>query len=159
MRRPPSRPSGRVDGVAGAVMVNRRKGADAPIYDPDLGGIGGDVAVARTIAHRMLSASCADADPWHARLLLTAACLYLGSRNGPEATLSDVQDLLEEIGRSLHATRAFEASPMQFLRYVGLELRSLDESTRTSAVRQSIAAARLCTAGSHRETAGRSNTV
>ena len=134
-------------------MVNRLKGADARIYDPDLEGIGGDVAAARKIAQRMLAASCADGDPWHARLLLTAACLYLGNRNGPGATVCDVQELLEEIGRSLHVARAFETSPMQFLRYVGLELQGLDEATRTLAVSQSIAAAGLCASASRRKTA------
>lgn len=60
-----------------------------------------------------------------ALLILTAACLHLGSRIGPQPTLADVQVFLRTLATPpCPAWRLLADSPLQFLQFVAAEFES-----------------------------------
>ena len=58
--------------------------------------------------------------------MLTAACLHLHARIGPDPTLDELRDLLLTLRASAAAGTALAASPIQFVRYTAAELAETD---------------------------------
>jgi hypothetical protein len=61
-----------------------------------------------------------------ARLVLTAACLHVHARIGPDPTISELRDLLLSLGAGAAAWAALAASPIQFVRYTAAEFADAD---------------------------------
>jgi len=111
-----------------------------------LQGPSGDVVSSRTCAKAMLGALDAPSEVRRdARLILTAACLFLHGRTGPKPGLSDVISLLEQLGPGQHGRGVLAASPMQFLRFVDAELAELGATCRAAAIDLCFRALRRCT--------------
>jgi hypothetical protein len=86
-----------------------------------------DVLAARTCARTLLVDS--DGPPGllsQARFVLTAACLHIHARVGPDPTIGDLRDLLAGLRDGAIAWRALAASPIQFVRYAAAELADAD---------------------------------
>jgi hypothetical protein len=82
-----------------------------------------DVLAARTFARTLLAGLEAPAGLLaQARLVLTAACLHVHARVGPEPTLDELRDLLLNLGAGASSCAALAASPIQFVRYMAAEL-------------------------------------
>jgi hypothetical protein len=88
---------------------------------------GDDVLAARTCARLLLVGSQASAgDLSQARLLLTAACLHVHARIGPDPTVDDLRGLLVSLRAGAGARDALTSSPIQFVRYAAAELADTD---------------------------------
>jgi hypothetical protein len=61
-----------------------------------------------------------------ARLVLTAACLHVHTRIGPDPTFDELRDLLLKLRAGAAARAALAASPIQFVRYTAAELADSD---------------------------------
>jgi hypothetical protein len=86
-----------------------------------------DVLAARTCARTLLSKS--EGPPGllaQARLVLTAACLHIHARIGPDPTFDELRDLLLNLRVGASAWTALAASPIQFVRYTAAELADSD---------------------------------
>jgi hypothetical protein len=82
-----------------------------------------DVLAARTCALTLLAGSDAPAGLLaQARLVLTAACLHVHARVGPDPTLGELRDFLLNLRAGAPAWTALAASPIQFVRYTAAEL-------------------------------------
>jgi hypothetical protein len=105
-----------------------------------------DVLAARTCALTLLAGSDAPAGLLaDARLVLTAACLHVHARVGPDPTLGELRELLLNLQAGAAAWAALTASPIQFVRYVAAELAEADGALASAidvAVR-ALTAARL----------------
>ena len=88
-----------------------------------------DVLAARTCALTILAGSDAPAGLLaHARLVLTAACLHVHARVGPDPTLGELRDFLHNLHTGAAAWAALAASPIQFVRYAAAELADADDA-------------------------------
>ncbi|MEW6597890.1 MAG: hypothetical protein AB1429_10375 [Pseudomonadota bacterium] len=86
-----------------------------------------DVLAARTCARTLLATSDAPSGLLaQARLVLTAACLHIHARIGPDPTFDELRDLLLTLRASAAAWTALAASPIQFVRYTAAELAETD---------------------------------
>lgn len=112
-----------------------------------LSGSAGDVAAARACADALLTGHDGSLSGLaSARLLLTAACLYLYPITGPDPALSDLQALLISLAASDPSTRAALArSAAGVVQYISMEFfdgRGLAQqeaiSLAVEAVRQSM---------------------
>jgi hypothetical protein len=86
-----------------------------------------DVLAARTCARTLLAKS--EGPPGllaQARLVLTAACLHVHARIGPDPTFDELRDLLLNLRAGAAAWTALAASPIQFVRYTAAELADSD---------------------------------
>lgn len=86
-----------------------------------------DVLAARTCALTLLAG--AEGSPGllaQARLLLTAACLHIHARVGPDPTLAELRELVLNLGAGTAAWQALASSPIQFVRYTAAELADTD---------------------------------
>ena len=84
---------------------------------------GDDVLAARACARSLLVGAQASAgDLSQARLLLTAACLHVHARIGPDPTIADLRRLLVSLRAGAGAREALTSSPIQFVRYAAAEL-------------------------------------
>jgi hypothetical protein len=107
-----------------------------PLVDLLEAGLG-DVLAARDFAETAL-AQVAPAVRRDARLLLTAACLYLQSCPWKAPTVDDLLELLVALSSGASSTEAFCRSPMQFVQFAGVELDALDPAMRLAALEASI---------------------
>ena len=100
----------------------------------------GDVLSAREAARTLLSVGLhTSPDPTLSVLLLTATLLHVDSRSSSGAGLRGIMECLRRLGQAGPAAAGFEASPMQFVRYVAAELQTIPLDRR-SAVVTSVAA-------------------
>jgi hypothetical protein len=101
---------------------------------------GGDVLAARACA-RVLLDLCGDgpADPL-VLLILTAVCLILHARLGPQMTLGKLRAALAHLGPLPSLAAEMIRSPMQLVRYAGAEIADADPT----AVRHAIERAEAC---------------
>jgi hypothetical protein len=60
------------------------------------------------------------------RLVLTAACLHVHARIGPDPTYEELRQLLLNLRAGAAAWAALAASPIQFVRYTAAELAETD---------------------------------
>jgi hypothetical protein len=82
-----------------------------------------DVLAARACAQTLLAGSDAPAAlVAQARLVLTAACLHVHARVGPDPTLGELRDLVVSLGAGAGAWTVLASSPIQFVRYMAAEL-------------------------------------
>jgi hypothetical protein len=91
----------------------------------------GDVVAARAVAEKLLWTR----DPkssllFHARLIMTAACLQLQCRSDRAPSISDLLDLLTSIDLGIGLQSLLSDSPMQFLQFVAAELDALEPGFR-----------------------------
>ena len=92
-----------------------------------------DVLAARTCALTLLAGSDAPAGLLaQARLVLTAACLPVHARVGPDPTLGELRDFLLNLRAGAPAWTALAASPIQFVRYTAAELADADGALGTA---------------------------
>lgn len=114
----------------------------APPFDLFLFESSGDLIAARRCAKALLHG--ADAPPsirGAALLLLTATCVYLHGRTGPDPRLPDLLRMLKQLRPGLPGQALFAASPVQFLQYVAAELADgVDAGAIDLAIRQVMAA-------------------
>lgn len=115
------------------------------LFDLGLSGPEGDAATARAFAESLLRRVAPDQDRRDARLLLTAVCLHLQSRSGPDATVSDLVDCLGARGRGGVLAKLHEG-PLSLTDYAVEELGSLTEAKQSAAVELVRAAAQLALA-------------
>ena len=69
-----------------------------------------------------MGAQASAGDLSQARLLLTAACLHVHARIGPDPTIADLRRLLVSLRAGAGAREALTSSPIQFVRYAAAEL-------------------------------------
>lgn len=94
----------------------------------------GDVLSARETARALLTGGLhASPDPTLAVLLLTATLLHVDSRSSGGGELRAILECLRRLGQAGPAA-GFEASPMQFVRYVAAELQTIPLDRRTAVV-------------------------
>jgi hypothetical protein len=79
-----------------------------------------------------------------ARFLLTAACLHIHARIGPDPTVGEVRDLLVALGSGTAAWTALAASPIQFVRYAAAEFMDSDGAL-SSAIELAVSALSVAT--------------
>lgn len=102
---------------------------------------GGDVLAARAYAHALLSGPPAPpALIGQARLILTAACLHVQSRIGPDPTLRDLRELLLRLGAGRAAWAPLAASPIQFVQYAAAEFADASDGALTAAIGAAVRA-------------------
>jgi len=83
-----------------------------------------------------------DQDRRDARLLLTAVCLHLQSRSGPDATVSDLVECLGAGGYGAVLAK-LHGAPLSLTDYAFEELGSLTEAQQSAAAELASAAAQL----------------
>jgi hypothetical protein len=102
---------------------------------PTFVGLAGDVVAARSLACALLGSHSVSTPPSSlAQLLLTAACLHVQGRMGPEPSLEGVVLLLSELTFDGCGKGGFGSSPMQFLQYVAAELKDATPAARVAAI-------------------------
>jgi hypothetical protein len=105
---------------------------DLPIV---IGGAG-DVLRARHWALEITASDAAFAtQPAMATLVLTAVCLHVDSLASRGVRRRDVADFLRDLAEETCELARLAASPMQFVRYVALELESVGVADRTALLR------------------------
>jgi hypothetical protein len=105
-------------------------------------GHAGDVIAARALALLLLGRLGTTIPPTSlARLLLTAACLHIQGRMGPEPSLEGVVLLLTELAIDRSEKDVFGTSPIQFVQYVAAELKDVAPAARAAAFSLAIRAA------------------
>jgi hypothetical protein len=97
-------------------------------------GLAGDVIAARALARLLLGRLSATITPSGlSQLILTAACLHVQSRMGPEPSLEGVVLLLTELAIDRRGEDVFWTSPMQLVQYVAAELEDVTPAARAAA--------------------------
>ena len=124
----------------------RRSSRSSPtLFDIGLSGPDGDAATARAFAEGLLIRVAPDQDRRDARLLLTAVCLHLQSRNGPDATIVDLVEWLGARDRN-DVLAKLDGGPLSLTDYAVIELGSLTDPQQSSAIELASAAAQLALA-------------
>jgi hypothetical protein len=123
-----------------------QRGRSSPsLFDLGLSGPEGDAASARAFAESLLIRVAPGQDRRDARLLLTAVCLHLQSRNGPDATLGDLVEWLGP-GGCEDVLVKLRGEPLSLTDYVVNELGSLAGEQQSLAVEMALNAAQLAEA-------------
>ena len=126
--------------------ARRQSSRSSPsLFDLGLSGPEGDAATARAFAEGLLIRVAPDQDRRDARLLLTAVCLHLQSRSGPDATVSDLLECLDARSRGDVLAKLHDG-PLSLTDYALEELGSLTEAQQSAAVELVSAAAQLALA-------------
>jgi hypothetical protein len=125
-----------------------QRGRSSPsLFDLGLSGPEGDAAAARAFAESLLICVAPGQDRRDARLLLTAVCLHLQSRNGPDPTLVDLVDWLSAAGGGGGDILAkLRGEPLSLSEYAVSELGSLAASQQSLALEMALSAAKFAQA-------------
>ena len=115
------------------------------LFDLGLSGPEGDAATARAFAESLLIRVAPGQDRRDARLLLTAVCLHLQGRNGPDATVSDLVEWLGARDRR-DVLAKLHGGPLSLTDYAVNELGSLSEAQQSAAFELACTAAQLALA-------------
>jgi hypothetical protein len=122
------------------------------LFDLGLSGPEGDAATARVFAESLLIRVAPTQDRRDARLLLTAVCLHLQSRKGPDPTLADLVDWLDAGGYG-EVFAKLRGEPLSLTEYAVSELGSLAAEQQSLAVEMAVCAAKLAQALARENTA------
>jgi hypothetical protein len=91
-----------------------------------------DIIVARDFARTLLTGATAPAGLLtEARLVLTAACLHIHARIGPDPSLGDLRDFIMDLRGGAANWVTLAASPIQFVRYAAAEFGDAGGATRS----------------------------
>jgi len=111
---------------------------------PSFASSGGDILAARACAAALLARSPAPpALTGQARLILTAACLHVQARIGPDPTVGELRELLVALSSGATAWSALASSPIQFVQYAAAEFGDAADGA-LSAINLAIQALAYC---------------